>query len=282
MTDILKVDAHFTVLPNQIVRDTRLTLEARGMLGLIISMSEDWKFWRSKMMELSGCKKHKYYRILKELQDLGYLSIEDIRDKDGLFIGKAWTVHNDPCTDNQDPVKPAFGEIGTHKKNNLNKNTKLQENTPLSPKENDLFQTNLPASETKTDVEICFEEFNQMAERNNLPKCQAINKTRISKMKKRMKECGGIDGWRAALAKVEASDYMLGRNNGFKCTIDFMLQESGFAKLMEGNYDNRTDNPNGSDNNRSSTASEALDRGAQAVADAYERGDLDWTPRGNF
>ncbi len=147
--DTLKFDAHFTVLPNEIVRDTRLSIEARGFLALMISMDENWKFYRGKMMQLSGCKRTKYDRILAELKDIGYLTITDNRKKDGTFGGRTWHIHNiqgQPCVENlqtvdqpcavlPQAVNPAGGETCTHKNTNLNKNTNLQE---IKTKQKDL------------------------------------------------------------------------------------------------------------------------------------------------
>ena len=99
----------------------------------------------------------------------------------------------------------------------------------------------LPPADPKPepiDLSEAVDLYNDVASRAGLPKCQKLSARRTARLKKRLDEVDGIDGWRAALEKVEASDFCCGRVNGWKANFDFMLQESSFTKLMEGNYDN--------------------------------------------
>lgn len=101
-------------------------------------------------------------------------------------------------------------------------------------------------NELPDDAEIALQEFNQMAERSGLPKAQVFSDSRKKAMQARLKEAGGLDGWRSCLEKIEASDYCTGKKNGWRASIDFLLSPKSFAKIMEGNYDNdRNSNQNG-------------------------------------
>ncbi len=57
-----------------------------------------------------------------------------------------------------------------------------------------------------------------------------------------LKEWGGIDGWRDALAKAAASDFIMGRTKradehaNWRCDLDFLLKPKRFRRLMEGGY----------------------------------------------
>lgn len=80
--------------------------------------------------------------------------------------------------------------------------------------------------------------YNASAEQSGWPKVQKLSQARRSAMKARLKECGGLDGWRIALAKARASPHLCGQNNrGWTANFDFLTSQSSFAKLMEGNYD---------------------------------------------
>src|SRR6185437_364864 len=67
----------------------------------------------------------------------------------------------------------------------------------------------------------------------------------------RLRDVGGLDGILTAIAKVEASAFLTGRTprgNGherWQCTFDFFLKEQSFTKIMEGQYDDRQDPPEG-------------------------------------
>ena len=94
------------------------------------------------------------------------------------------------------------------------------------------------------DEAAAFEEYNAAAMRAGWPVVQRVTKPRIAALKARMRDSGGLDGWRAALAKAEASDFLCGRRPGrdgpFIASFDFLVQAQSFTRLMEGNYDNRT------------------------------------------
>lgn len=82
--------------------------------------------------------------------------------------------------------------------------------------------------------------FNEVAARTGWAKVQKLTDARKARLRARLKDAGGLDGWREAMTKAEASAFLTGQTNGFRPGLDFFLQESSFVKLMEGNYDNRS------------------------------------------
>jgi len=93
----------------------------------------------------------------------------------------------------------------------------------------------------KEAVEI----YNLCAEQNDLPKVQKLTDTRKSKLNARLKDCGGIEGWKLAVEKLADSPFCRGESaTGWKADFDFLIQEKSFTKLMEGSYDNNENNTN--------------------------------------
>jgi hypothetical protein len=92
------------------------------------------------------------------------------------------------------------------------------------------------------DLSEAIQTWNDMASRSRLPECQKLTKARQSQLVARLKDCGGIEGWKAAIDKVEASAFLRGETGErrWEANIDFVLRESSFVKLMEGAYDNAT------------------------------------------
>jgi uncharacterized protein YdaU (DUF1376 family) len=80
--------------------------------------------------------------------------------------------------------------------------------------------------------------WNETAEAMGLPKVQRLTEPRSKALKARLSECGGIEGWRAAIGKVRDSPFLCGVNaQGWKADFDFVLQAKSFTKLMEGSYE---------------------------------------------
>ena len=83
--------------------------------------------------------------------------------------------------------------------------------------------------------------YNTLAERAGLAKVQNFTDARRRQLRRRLAECGGVEGWSAALVKVEASNFLTGGGrDGWRADFDFMLQAKSFTKILEGAYD---DNP---------------------------------------
>lgn len=94
-----------------------------------------------------------------------------------------------------------------------------------------------PPTNNHQHYQDAFDLWNQVAKECGLPIAKTIGK-RKSKLINRLNDCGGIDGWKDALNAVRKSPYLKGDVNGFRASLDFMLQESSFTKVIEGNYDN--------------------------------------------
>jgi hypothetical protein len=79
--------------------------------------------------------------------------------------------------------------------------------------------------------------YNEVAKRCGIPQSRVVNPKLEKDIRLRLDEIGGLDGWREALSRVEASSFLRGKNNrGWKATIDFLAQPSSMAKLMNGAY----------------------------------------------
>jgi hypothetical protein len=97
-----------------------------------------------------------------------------------------------------------------------------------------------------SEVSQAIEEWNTLAEELDLPRAQRLTASRKSKLRARLKDVGGIGGWRAAMEKVREAAFLRGENDrGWKANLDFLLQESSLTKLMEGAYSgvHRTGDP---------------------------------------
>ncbi|WP_102858284.1 YdaU family protein [Phaeobacter inhibens] len=106
-------------------------------------------------------------------------------------------------------------------------------NVSLSPADDASFRAVDEIAEAVND-------FNVAAGASGWPKVKVLSKARRSALAARLRECGGLDGWRVALEKARGSPHLCGQNDrGWVANFDFLTRQSSFAKLMEGNYDNR-------------------------------------------
>lgn len=112
---------------------------------------------------------------------------------------------------------------------------------PPTPKgESEEIPKGLTPTPETAEISEAFRLWNETAERCGLPIAQDLTEPRRRALQKRLKP-GGLDRWREALAKVEASAFLCGERPDkdgrvFRAHLDFVLQASSFQKLIEGTY----------------------------------------------
>lgn len=88
------LSANFVVVPNSAAQDKSLSWEARGVLVFMLSMPNDWAMHRSWLQEqCESCGRDKLVRILKELEDGGYLLRTAKQTDGGRMDGWDWIVY---------------------------------------------------------------------------------------------------------------------------------------------------------------------------------------------
>lgn len=114
------------------------------------------------------------------------------------------------------------------------------------------------------DADLAFAAYNAEAVAAGWPKAMKLDTRRRAALKARLAECGGIAGWRDALARARASPHCCGQNDrGWTADLDFLLQPRSFNRLREGSYDARK--PPAAGNGRASSY-DAFVTGFAAVA----------------
>lgn len=131
-------DDHFTQIPNDWVRDERLSLEARGLLAQIMSHRPGWNLSLRSLAARNHIGRDKVKRIMDELLKFGYLerSEKQGHNEKGHLSGYDYTTR-DPDALTQEPYKaePAKAEpakaVETTKKTITKEDKELQKNIDI-------------------------------------------------------------------------------------------------------------------------------------------------------
>jgi len=84
---IRKKCANYTVISNVFVRDNRLSLKAKGLMAVVMSLPEDWNFSVGGLMSVINEGKSAIYSAVKELKQYGYCEVVPVRDEKGKMAG---------------------------------------------------------------------------------------------------------------------------------------------------------------------------------------------------
>jgi len=124
-------DDHFTQIPNDWVRDSRLSLKAIGLLTQLMSHRPGWNMSISSLARFNKTGVDTIKSAVKELELLGYLSRSEKQEhnEDGTFADYLWTTA-DPFQ-NPDTVKSVSGKQDTKK--NI-----LKEEQPIKNKQENI------------------------------------------------------------------------------------------------------------------------------------------------
>jgi len=120
-------DSHFTQIPNDWLRDNRLTYKARGLLAELLTHTVGWEVSIARIANNGVDGRDAIGSAIQELEIFGYLRREQQRDPSGRLSGNLWITQdpNQPSTDKPSTAKPSTDN--PHPKKNIDKNTDLKE-----------------------------------------------------------------------------------------------------------------------------------------------------------
>lgn len=119
-----------------------------------------------------------------------------------------------------------------------------------------------PAPKPPDDILKAVAAYNAVAETVGWPSVQRLTPPRCKVLRGRLRDAGGIEGWRYAIEKAWQSDFLCGRTPKawMGCNFDWLCKSANFTKLMEGNYDNRDENQNGAPKGQQDRPDPALEQ----------------------
>lgn len=89
-------NGNFTVMSNYHFKERGLSLKAKGLLSLMLSLPDTWNYSVSGLVTLSKDGKDSVMSALAELETFGYLTRERVKDKQGKYSGIEYNIFEEP------------------------------------------------------------------------------------------------------------------------------------------------------------------------------------------
>lgn len=87
---------NFTVMSNFHFKEKKMSLKAKGLLSLMLSLPDDWNYSVSGLVTLSKDGKDSVMSALAELETFGYLTRERQTNDKGQFSGIEYNIFEEP------------------------------------------------------------------------------------------------------------------------------------------------------------------------------------------
>lgn len=132
----------FTIMCNHHLRNAELSLKAKGLLSLMLSLPEDWDYTTKGLAHICKDGVDSISTALKELERHGYLTRQRIRYENGQLGDIEYTIHERPVTEETEVISPK-------RENPRQVKPKLAKPEQAAPIQENLAQLNTNQSRTK-------------------------------------------------------------------------------------------------------------------------------------
>ena len=120
-----KLKDKFATVPNSIIQNFGLSLDARGMLIYLLSLPSTWRLNITDLCKKNNIGRDKCYKIIKQLIDFKYIIRKQSRQKSGKIINYDYFIFDTPQSheiqllpEKPYPEKPYTENQDTYKRNN--------------------------------------------------------------------------------------------------------------------------------------------------------------------
>ena len=97
---------NYTTISNVFLRDKNLSIKAKGLLAVVMSLPEDWDFTINGICSVLKEGKTAIYSAIQELKDCGYCNVDICRNEKGIITGNDYTFREFPNEGNPYSEEP--------------------------------------------------------------------------------------------------------------------------------------------------------------------------------
>lgn len=142
----------YTVMANHHLRDERLSLKAKGLLSMLLSLPDDWEISIRGLASIVTDGVGAVQTGINELIEAGYIVRRRQHAESGAFAGFEYIIHEvPPCTENPYTANPYTGKPYTENPAQLSKDKLSTIIPPIVPHEGDVGDDNPSVSGAAAD-----------------------------------------------------------------------------------------------------------------------------------
>ena len=219
-------NSNFTVMSNYHFKEKKMSLKAKGLLSLMLSLPDDWNYSVSGLVTLSKDGKDSVMSALGELETFGYLERTRMINNKGQFSGIEYHIYEEPqtekpITENANSVNPILEKTNAEKPPQLNTNKLNNNNNKILKELNtngsdiDIFEDILKDI-VNVELRNLYVDYIEMRRINNKPltkrglkmlitRCERLSGLNIREQKQ-MLEAAIINNWNSVYVLNEIKE----------------------------------------------------------------------------
>ena len=254
----------YTVISNYHLREKGMSLKAKGLLTLMLSLPENWDYSISGLASICAENETAIKTGLNELKKFGYLRISKIfpnKKRGNKKIEYVYEIFEKPLdkrqkeqtTEEQTLESQVVENQGVE---NLPLESQAVENQgQLNTKELNTNKLNTKEVSTKEYIHVK-NEFSRVCEeiKNNwieIAHEYKLSGTQLKITEKRKRVINNLlkeyslEEVIQSMEKIHTSSFLQGNNKtGWQIAFDWFINKSNFLKVLEGNYDDKANSNN--------------------------------------
>lgn len=188
MSTVIRVEKNqnYTVMSNLFLRNKELSLKAKGLLAVCLSLPPNWEYSMKGLVAISKESITAIRNSMRELEEHGYMKVNKLKNDKGHFYYEYVIYeepeHKKPSTgelhvDNLEVEKVDTGKVGAENVNQLSNNV-------LSTEKESTNELNLYILEERLTPEISklFKEYLELREEMKMPVTERGLQTLLSRL----------------------------------------------------------------------------------------------------
>ena len=193
--------SNFTVMSNYHFKEKKMSLKAKGLLSLMLSLPDDWDYSVAGLATLSKDGKDSIMSALQELEKFGYLTRVRLTNDKGQFAGIEYNIYEKPqpqnpisekpISDNENSEKPISEEPQQLNTNSI-KNLNNQLCNELNTKDEELVELYQQYIQMRDNIKAPLTE---LGLRKLIDRCERLSKNNI-RVQKIILETAIINNWK--------------------------------------------------------------------------------------
>lgn len=234
----------FTTISNDALRDTDLSLKAKGLLAYMLALPDDWRFSAERIAKEHTDGIDSVKSALRELEICGYLTRSLLRTQQGVFSGYLYEIRDykseEPSVENPSTDKPSTDEPSVGKPSTDNPSTIINKDiVNKEEQKKDIGIEKCVSDDTqkesdRIDLKKFADSWNSIVKK---PSVMTLSNGR----RKAVKACLKVFSEEQVIEsmnKVRDSDFLSGKKGAWRATFDWLFITGNMTKVLEGNYDN--------------------------------------------